>query len=534
MKLKINLAILFWIISYVAFAQEWKTYPYNPSGQIAFPTDEGRHSAEPIEWWYSAGHVIGQTTGKSYSFMYTFFHYPQSGFDGFRILNITDDDTGTFLQDVKPLNYTTLSTTSFDIEATVLFAGVESWRNKEDIDNIPIPFEYELFAATTNAGLDIEFETLKRPLILGDDGLLDQGATNYTYYFSQTMNAVTGSLTFNGNTETVIGTAWIDRQYGNFNPLTGEKYEWFSMQLSNGIDINLWNIFTENGLVPNTDQYRILSAYVDENTQYTNSDFQIERLAFNCMPDGERCYSKQWRLTSVVNNLDLTISTLHDNTEVLLPFRFYEGATSITGTVNGIAVTGVGFAELLHDYNAPEITFSSPISGIYDPSFPITWELDNPDDGRPVFYDIEYSDDILNTFNTVATNLTSPSYLWENPPLSDGDDVWFRITARSIDGVLSTATLSPVATLATLSLNDLNINQIKTYPNPVKDVLTVNIGQPIIGSYTIIDMKGSLIKTSEIDKLQFLDISTTTLESGVYILAIEASIGTFNVRFVKL
>ena len=533
MKFRIHLFIICLFTTVFVTAQDWKVYPYTPPGQVAFPVDEGRHVTEPIEWWYTAGHVVGQNSGKSYSYMYTFFHYPQSTFDGFRILNITDDDTGTFYQDVLPLNYTTLSTTEFDVEASVFTAGVESWRNKLDGGNQPIPFEYELFANTGTAGLDIELVTTKRPLILGDDGYLNQGIVNYTYYFSQTANTVTGNLTFNGITEPVVGTAWIDRQYGNFNPLTGEKYEWFSLQLSNGMDLNLWNIFTPDRLIPDDEKYKILSAYVDESTQYTTDDFQIERLAFNCMPDDLMCYSKQWRLTSPVNNLDLIISTLHDNTEVQLPFRFYEGATSVTGTVNGVAVTGIGFAELLHAYEDPTITITSPINGTYDPSSPITWDLDNPDDGRPVFYDLEYSDDNQNTFNSIATDLTNSSYLWDTTPLVNGDDVIFRITSRSIDGELSTMTLSPIATLATLSLTHSDLGKLKTYPNPVSEILKVDLGTILSGSFTIVDVKGRMVTKTTISNKQVLEIDTTELQSGVYILNIETVKGVFNLRFIK-
>jgi len=533
MKLKFNLLFLLCAVSTFTFAQDWKTYPYNPSGQVAFSIDEGRHDSEPIEWWYSAGHVVGQTTGKHYSFMYTFFYFPQSGFDGFRILNITDDDTGTFIQDVKPLNYTTLSTTGFDIEAAVFAVGTEFWRNKEDVNNSPIPFEYELFAATSSSGLDIEFETLKRPLIVGDDGYLDQGENSYTYYYSQTMNEVTGSLTFNGTTESVIGTAWIDRQYGNFNPFTGEKYEWFSMQLSNGMDINLWNIFTTDRLIPNDDKYKILAAYIDESTQYTSDDFEIERLAFNCMPDGERCYSKQWRLTSTLNNIDLIITTLHDNTEVTLPFRFFEGATSISGTVNGVAVTGMGFAELLHDYEHPDISITSPISGNYDASMPITWELNNPDDGRPIFYDLEYSIDNQNSFNSIVTSLTNPSYLWTSPSISEADELWFKITAYSIDGVLNNTVISASALSATLSTNNPFLNAIKSYPNPARDIFNIEFSSVLKGNYTIVDLNGRHIKTSEIFNTQNLSLSTKHLKSGVYFVLIKSEKGNTNLRFVK-
>ena len=222
-----------------------------------------------------------------------------------------------------------------------------------------------------------------------------------------------------------------------------------------------------------------------------------------------------------------------ETTEVQLPFRFYEGATSVTGTVNGVAVTGIGFAELLHAYEDPTITITSPINGTYDPSSPITWDLDNPDDGRPVFYDLEYSDDNQNTFNSIATDLTNSSYLWDTTPLVNGDDVIFRITSRSIDGELSTTTLSPIATLATLSLTDSDLGKLKTYPNPVSEILKVDLGTILSGSFTIVDVKGRMVTKTTISNKQVLEIDTTELQSGVYILNIETVKGVFNLRFIK-
>ncbi|RKE95033.1 lipocalin-like domain-containing protein [Ichthyenterobacterium magnum] len=537
MKLKTNLLLVFIIcVASFTYAQDWKVYPYEPSGQVAFPVDEGRHTSEPIEWWYSAGHVVGQNSGKNYSFMYTFFHYPQFGYDGFRILNITDDDTGTFYQDVKPVTYTTLSTTDFNIEATVLLGGTEYWRNKVDGMLVPIPFEYELSAASATEGLDLEFVTLKRPLILGDDGYLDQGLANYTYYYSQTKNDVTGNITVAGVSEPVIGTGWIDRQYGDFNPLTGEKYEWFSMQLSNGMDINLWNIFTATRQIPDTEKYKILSAYVDESTQYTSSDFEIERLAFNCMPDDMMCYSKQWRLTSTTNNLDLIISTQHDNTEVQLPFRFFEGATTITGTVNGNPVTGIGFAELLHDYQNPEVTITSPNGGVYDTAMPISWTLTNPDDGRPVFYDLEYSVDNQANFLPVVQGLTDTFYLWTNPTLLTGDDVWFKVIAYSIDGTLTNTIISPTSSSAFITLSTQNIeeNKIQLYPNPVDDILTLEFNTNLNDVvYEIIDLNGRLIFKSKKLSTSNIEIKAEHLTSGLYYIKVHHDVIETVLKFIK-
>jgi predicted secreted hydrolase len=534
MRFKILSISIFLLTSVLSYAQDWKTYPYTPSGsQVSFSMDEGRHASEPIEWWYTAGHITGETSGKSFSYMLTYFYYPASIFDGFRIFNITDDTTGEFYQDTQPLDYTTLSTTELDIEASLFFGGTETWTNKLDNLGAPIPFEYNLFAFASFGNLNLEYETVKRPLILADDGYLNQGATSYTYYYSQTKNEVSGTLTFDGSTENVIGTAWIDRQYGDFNPLNGEQYEWFSMQLSNGTDINLWNIFTSERTVPNNAQYRILASYVDESTQYTSDDFQIERLAFNWMSDNLICYSKQWRLTSTINNLDLIITTLHDNTEVQLPFRFFEGSTTISGTVNGVAVTGIGFAELLHSYENPDLTILSPIDGVYDTSLPITWQLNNPDDGRPIYYDLEYSIDNQQTFIPIVQGITETSYLYDGLGLNANDEVWFKIIAYSIDGVLNNTIISTASSTTTLSSNEINELEIGFYPNPVVDILTLKIPESINkAAIQIIDVNGKVIMDfgkNEISRT----INVKFLNAGIYFLTFENESGKSSLKFVK-
>ena len=532
MKFKFYIFIAAVLASQIGYTQDWKVFPYKPPGSIiSFPADEGRHNAEPIEWWYTSGHLTATISGKTYSFMLTYFYYPASVFDGFRILNITDDATGKFYQDTKPVNYTSLSTDHLNIHALVYQGAAETWSNKMDANNKLIPFEYAIKASSATTGLNLDCTSLKRPLILGDDGYLEQGLSNYTYYYSLTGNAVSGKLTLDGNTEDVTGMSWIDRQYGNFNPLTGEKYEWFHLQLSDGMDLNLWNIFTTFNTIPDNKKYRILTGYINETSQYNTSDFKIERLAYNWMPDSAMCYSSKWRLTSAENKIDVTITTKNDNTEVQWPFRFFEGATTVSGTVNGIAVTGFGFAELLHSYAPPQITIKNPSGGIYDTSVPVSWHLANPDDGRPVVYDIEYSIDDKATFTPIVTGVTDTSYQWNSSTLSDGDKIWFKITARSADGKLHGAFISTSS--SAVVVNNTDKKKIKLFPNPVKSKLFLEPAfQMDNPPCKIIDVNGrvvDIIKSNSIsDK-----IDLSFLYRGTYFLMIDFPEKRVVLKFIK-
>ena len=532
MKSKLCFTIALMIVCRFCFAQDWKTFPYKPQGSvISFPVDEGRHADEPIEWWYTSGHLTGATSGKTYSFMLTYFYYPATTFDGFRILNISDDATGEFFEDTKPVNYTIMSEDHLDIQAKVFEGGTDSWRNKTDAANNLLPYQYSIKASSPVVTLDVNSTSLKRPLIVADDGYLPQGLANYTYYYSQTRNSISGTLKIKGVTENVTGISWIDRQYGNFNPLTGEKYEWFHMQLSNGMDVNLWNIFTNDNKIPDNETYRIFSAYVNETTQYTTSDFKIERLGFNIMADSGMSYAAKWRVTSDINKVDVVISTAHDNTEVTWPFRFFEGATTISGTVNGNAVTGVGFAELLHDYHNPELSLKDFNGGIYHPSLPVSWQLLNPDEGRPVTYDLAYSINDKVNFNQLATGITDTFFVWNAAGLAGGEKIWFKITARSVDGKLTGSAISKSA--YSVNLGQLDDEKIKLYPNPVVDNLFFQpafmLDNPVC---KIIDANGRVLTIFPANSLSD-KIDVSLLQKGIYFLQIGSADKKTVLKFFK-
>jgi predicted secreted hydrolase len=521
---KLSMVLGFLILfSGFASAQNWKTYPYSPEGTLlSFPADEGRHEDQPIEWWYASGHLTGGNTGNQYSFMVSYFYYPLYGYDGFRILNLSNENTGEFYNSTSPLVFNVLGIDSLNIDANVYPGIQENWKNRVDGSGRRIAFEYILSAASADASLDLNFITLKRPLILADSGLFYQGSKSYTYYFSFTKNEVAGEISLDGITEPVAGTAWIDRQYGSFNPLTEEDYEWFCIQLSNEMDINVWNVFSRTREIPEGSAYRLLAAYVDENTQFSTDDFEIERLAYHYMPDSARCYAQQWRLTASDPDMDLIVTTYHNNSEVNLPFRFFEGATYVTGTVDGMPVTGKGFAELLHSYTKPRMKLVYPSGSFWNSNRPISWQLENPDDGRPVKYNLECSTDDKQTFFMVADALTDTTFNWNEPELTEGDSCWFRVTAYSVDSVLINSVISSTPSayepnLTALGPEEAADRMIRIYPNPADNRLIIGLkeGHP----YTwiqLMDVAGRVLLERGVGKIYHLEFDTGQLLPGMY------------------
>lgn len=213
-------------VGFVLQGQAWKQYPYQPENSIIrFPDDEGYHPGEPIEWWYINGHAKGSVTGHEYSFMVSYFYEPVLLFDGFRILSLCDETTGIFHTQTLPCSYPVLATNRLNISANVFGRPFETFINDTNSDGSLIPFDYILKASSDYGALNILCSAQKPPLIIADSGLINQGASGYSYYYSLTDLQISGTIVFESITEEISGTAWIDRQYGSFNPNEKENYE---------------------------------------------------------------------------------------------------------------------------------------------------------------------------------------------------------------------------------------------------------------------------------------------------------------------
>jgi hypothetical protein len=305
------------------------------------------------------------------------------------------------------------------------------------------------------------------------------------------------------------------------------------------MDINIYNLFTQDRKLPDTVTYRHMSVYVDTLTQYTNHDFEIKRLRFNYMPDSIMCYSSKWRLTSSVNNIDLIITANHNNSEIQLPFRFFEGSTHIKGVVNGEEVTGIGFAELLHSYEKPHIAITYPSADKWTAARAISWEISNPDEGRPLHYNLEYSIDDNETYTVLATGLSEPLYNWEEPEISAGSLCWFRITAYSIDSTLINTVISANASEYDPNLTPLdkdlydNVKEFQLYPNPAEDMIFLDLNEKHpYSSYQIFDIYGHTLRIQTIRLTNRIQIDLNNYKKGIYFIGLKSGDELITSKFL--
>ena len=531
-------SIILILLSYSAFfAQSWKIYPYHKEGTlIYFPRDEGSHSefdpGSGIEWWYVNMHLEGEITDHTYSAMVAFFNYD------FRIFNIADETNNEFLS-FTDFGSLSASNTNLNLHFTLLSGETELWFTKEDSQGQLVPFQYHVEVGDEQNKLNIDLDAQKPPLIIGRDGLVTVGSGN-SYYYSQTLLDVTGVLTFKSYSEPVTGTAWIDHQYGPFllAPGLDESYEWFSIQLDNGMDINVWNIFTEQDKIPDDDSHRIGTLYIDDQTQDTTSAFSLTRRSFWEFED-DRFFSSGWEFIDPIHNINLEISPNFQNQ--IVPFilsPFWEGSCSVKGVVAGDSVKGRCFAELLHIYENPRVKLIAPNGGdLWDGSQPITWTLENPDDGNPLQYDIYYKQGAEGVPNQISSALSDTSFLWDVTDLVKADSCYILIVGYSIDSTIvavdtSDQMFSIVPPLSISVFDDSRETEYKlyqNYPNPFNAAtrITFLLPQPEHVDIRIYNALGQYIKTifNRHIKAGYYEVefNSQNLSSGVYFYRIETT-----------
>jgi predicted secreted hydrolase len=90
----------------------------------------------------------------------------------------------------------------------------------------------------------------KPPVLHDRDGWIDFGSAGSSYYYSRTAMTATGSLTVDGRTLHVDGSAWFDLQWGDFISVGGGGWDWFAVNLDDGIDLTLSLVRDADGAYP--------------------------------------------------------------------------------------------------------------------------------------------------------------------------------------------------------------------------------------------------------------------------------------------
>jgi predicted secreted hydrolase len=346
----------------VAEAMASDTTGYRRATEVrpfTFPADHGPHPGYKTEWWYVTGTLTGPEGFREQPFGYelTIFRIALTPPDA------SPDSTTTSDWRTNQLYMAHFAVTNGASDTFHAFerfqrggaglAGAHAdpfrvWLGNWSMRSTGAStFPVRLQAQDQEIGVDLTLRPTKPRVLQGNRGLSKKGpgAGNASYYYSYTRLATEGHLALNGDTLSVTGQSWMDREWSTsaLGP-EQEGWDWFSLQLDDGRDLMYYQLRQTDGS-PSTFSEGVIVAANGEKRRLKPSDVKIEVLDTWTTPDGTHTYPTEWTLRVPSEGIDLHVTPYMPDQELDVSVRYWEGAVQVKGSASGrgyVEMTGYG------------------------------------------------------------------------------------------------------------------------------------------------------------------------------------------------
>lgn len=341
------------------FAKAAPGYPW------AFPEDHSAHPDYEIEWWYFTGILRAPGSLKpQFGYQFTLFRVGlEPG------LAPKGPERSSFRTRGMVMGHAALThipSKSHHFAETLrrqsdLFGRFPAYPSKLlGWCQAPTghPGQWKLFRKGEGFSIEVtspEFEyrlelSPEKPRIFqGPDGLSRKSGSEETasLYYSYPRLKTQGELRFGGQTQSLVGTTWMDKEISSGTLGSSQVgWDWFSLRFEDGSDLMLYELRREDQSVDHAS-----GTFVDPEgkVHYLEAkDWKLERLEFWDRPDSKVQYPVAWTLEVPGRIPRVTIRALvpeSENRSRLLPgMAYWEGPVSVQGS-QGEAF-GEGFVEM--------------------------------------------------------------------------------------------------------------------------------------------------------------------------------------------
>lgn len=323
--------------------------------EFSFPADHGPHLEQAIEWWYFAGN-LDSDEGDHFGYQLALFRIGLSREQPDRPsrwaasqiymghLALTDVSNNRFY------SFERFSRDSLGLAGASLGAGqsfrvwLEDWSIDGEGSEKPT---IRLTAAQDDVAISLELRSGKPLVLHGDSGFSQKSSSpgNASHYYSITRLPTNGTLIVAGQSFTVEGDSWMDREWSTSS--LGEDqvgWDWFSLQLSDGRDLMFYQLRHRNGSVDPFSSGTII--FEDGSTRRLSvDDVTIQVLDTWKSPHGGE-YPIKWRMRLPADSIEIEIVPYVENQELDVSIRYWEGAVKLNGTANGRPISGNGYVEM--------------------------------------------------------------------------------------------------------------------------------------------------------------------------------------------
>ena len=342
-----------------AFAQALAPQP------LRFPRDQGPHPDYRQEWWYLTGN-LDSSNGERFGFELTVFRFALApGVPNPAVVDSRSGDEsspwrtrqiylGHFaVTDVAThrFRFTTKLTRGAlglaGARADPFRVWIGNWQIGRGAATVADAV-WQVQAAENGYALSLTARPLMAPVLNGERGLSRKSGQpgNATYYYSIPRIAVAGTLMRNAQRLQVHGLAWLDREWGSGSLGPQESgWDWFGLQLSDGSSLMFYSLRDKDGA---QDPFSA-GTWVDaagHSRPLSRDEVRIEVLAHWTDSGGTR-YPSRWQLVLPALGLDITVSPVLADQELVTSPRYWEGAVDVSGVRSGRPVGGRGYVELV-------------------------------------------------------------------------------------------------------------------------------------------------------------------------------------------
>lgn len=297
------------------------------------PGDDAAHH-DKTEWWYYNGHL---RTDGGQRFAYHVAVFLRRELSDHTVFHVSLVDLGT------GKHYSGQARTA-GVPSSVKKDGFDfaypGWRVAGSGAN------HRMRVTTRDFTLALDLSDTRQPTLhqvpgVGGPGLLDFGAAGKSYYYSRMRMPTRGTLALGGAARPVTGESWFDHQWGDFES-TALKWNWFALQLDDGTDIMLYQVFDPRGR-PVTQAGTIHRE--GKTTLLGTGDYTLKPAGNWISPASKVAYPLTWEISLPGQNLSLTakapVSACEFNGLETIMKIYWEGPVDISGSRRG-----VGYMEL--------------------------------------------------------------------------------------------------------------------------------------------------------------------------------------------
>ncbi|MEX0994364.1 MAG: lipocalin-like domain-containing protein [Balneolaceae bacterium] len=332
--------------------------------ELTFPNDHGPHPGYRTEWWYYTGNLFTDK-GRQFGYQFTIFRNQLSP-PG----NSDDIETDTSNWKTDQLYFAHFAIADVvnnehrfeerysrgalglaGAEAAPYRIWLEDWKvvrtdtGESEDKNFPVHIKTEM---EDGSAVDLDLRPAKPLVKHGDRGydVKGPGEGNASYYLSFTRMNTDGVIILDGKKFNVTGLSWMDHEWST-SVLDEDQigWDWFSIQLSNGYDLMYYQLRNEDGSASEFSSGTLVEPEGNKRN-LTHEDVTLEVLDRWRSPHTGSVYPTQWSLHIPNEGLTLDMHTLFDDQEMTVSIVYYEGAISVSGSMEGAEISGYGFVEM--------------------------------------------------------------------------------------------------------------------------------------------------------------------------------------------